>query len=650
MTRSPFHLFLTYTCFFLTCSSLLLAGGPLGTFQGRAVKWAGFAPVIHYKTDLGTLGSFTNATATNLAIEGFQVWQNCPGAAISFVNDGQLPVDVTGIDSVYLENFSDGINPIIFDSDGSIVQKLFGGNAQNSVIGFAGSAWDNETGYYVEGEAVMNGRFAAPGPTLVTFTPEQFKSTFVHEFGHFLGLDHTQINSTFAGDGNTANDIYIPTMYPTSTDNDAALADLNPDDIAAFATLYPVASVAASTGSIHGSVLGLNGFVVRGVNVVAIDIADTLMKQYSTVTDYFVEETGDYTLAGLPPGSYWVRIEPIRSRFFGGSSVGPYAGYPGDLSFADPVDPEYYNGKGESADPQVDTASSRVVVTVAVGATTDSIIFLTNKVASTKLKYYGQPKFIFPLPSEYADIRYAVRFTPRGTAKLVSTDIFLYGEPIGSGNLEVSVHTDTAGSYGGVPGSQIGSSIVVPFSSLMGASFNTIDLSGLNITVSKDVNFHIVFEVLGAGDTLEFFGDDGAIETDRSSSYYDLGNGYAWYNFQDSLNYGFGYNLVINATIDIQTGVEKKPTSPPTKFVLDQNYPNPFNPRTVISYQLSAASFVSLKVYDILGREVRTLVAAWQGVGRYVVPFEAKGLSSGVYYYVFAAGDFREVKRMVLLK
>ena len=657
MKHLPIHLFSNSAvcCVILIVPSLLLAGGPLNAYQGRAVRYAGVAPVIHFKTDLGSLGSFSNATATNIAVASFQTWHDCPGAAISFVNDGPLPVDVIGSDSIYLENFTDGINPIVFDADGSIVQKLFGGNAQNSIIGFAGSAWDSQTGYYVEGEAVMNGRFAAPGPAPVTFTPEQFKSTFVHEFGHFLGLDHTQINALFVSDGNAANDIYIPTMYPTSTDDDAALADLNPDDIAAFATIYPVLTFAASTGSIHGNAIRADSSAVRGANVVAIDISDTLMKQYSTVTDYFFTNTGEYTVPGLPPGSYWVKIEPIRSKFYGGSSVGPYAGYPKDISFVNPVAPEYYNGSGETWDPQLDTASSRVAVQVVAGAVTDSINFLANGIEgaiSRELIYYGTPAYVFALPSEYGDSRYAVRFTPGATAKLLSTDILLNAGSaaiIGNGNLKVSVYTDTVGSYGGVPGSQIGSSVTVPFSSLAAGFFNTIDLSGLNLTVVQNVDFHLVYEVLGQGDTLEFVGDDGAVETDRSSSYYDLGEGFAWHNFRDSLNYDFGYNLVIDATIDVQTGVEEH-TELPHGFVLEQNYPNPFNPEAAISYQLSAISFVSLKVYDMLGREVRTLVNEEQGAGRYIVQFGAKGLATGVYYYVLSAGGSREVKRMILLK
>ncbi len=88
----------------------------------------------------------------------------------------------------------------------------------------------------------------------------------------------------------------------------------------------------------------------------------------------------------------------------------------------------------------------------------------------------------------------------------------------------------------------------------------------------------------------------------------------------------------------------------PTNFQLDQNYPNPFNPTTVISYKLSAVSNVTLKVYDILGREVARLVNEKQSAGNYSVTFDGSRLASGVYFYRLAAGDFVSVKKLVLLK
>ncbi len=98
------------------------------------------------------------------------------------------------------------------------------------------------------------------------------------------------------------------------------------------------------------------------------------------------------------------------------------------------------------------------------------------------------------------------------------------------------------------------------------------------------------------------------------------------------------------------TSVERFSTNSPTHFSLDQNYPNPFNPTTAISYQLSANSFVSLKVYDILGREVTTLVNEKQSAGSYQVTFDASRLASGVYFYRLTAGSFVSVKKLVLLK
>jgi len=88
----------------------------------------------------------------------------------------------------------------------------------------------------------------------------------------------------------------------------------------------------------------------------------------------------------------------------------------------------------------------------------------------------------------------------------------------------------------------------------------------------------------------------------------------------------------------------------PEKFALNQNYPNPFNPSTTISYSLPKASDVAVKVYDILGNEVQTLVSGFKNAGSYNINFDAKGLASGVYYYKIQAGDFSEVKKLTLLK
>ncbi|MBS1513896.1 MAG: T9SS type A sorting domain-containing protein [Bacteroidetes bacterium] len=88
----------------------------------------------------------------------------------------------------------------------------------------------------------------------------------------------------------------------------------------------------------------------------------------------------------------------------------------------------------------------------------------------------------------------------------------------------------------------------------------------------------------------------------------------------------------------------------PFSFELSQNYPNPFNPYTVINYQLSAAGFVSLKVIDISGREVSSLVNEVKNAGYYSVTFDAKSLSSGTYFYKLSTDKFSDVKKMVVVK
>jgi hypothetical protein len=101
-------------------------------------------------------------------------------------------------------------------------------------------------------------------------------------------------------------------------------------------------------------------------------------------------------------------------------------------------------------------------------------------------------------------------------------------------------------------------------------------------------------------------------------------------------------------------------SSVPNQFMLYQNYPNPFNPTTIIPYELSSQQHVTIKVYNVLGREVATLVNEQKSAGAYTVEFSAKGgsasdgntydLSSGIYFYTMHAGTFRSTKKMILLR
>lgn len=98
------------------------------------------------------------------------------------------------------------------------------------------------------------------------------------------------------------------------------------------------------------------------------------------------------------------------------------------------------------------------------------------------------------------------------------------------------------------------------------------------------------------------------------------------------------------------TGITKELMLTPTEFALSQNYPNPFNPTTLISYQIPSAGQVQLRIYDILGREVATLVDKEESSGNYKVIFDGSKYSSGVYFYKLSTDGFFQSKKMLLIK
>jgi hypothetical protein len=121
-------------------------------------------------------------------------------------------------------------------------------------------------------------------------------------------------------------------------------------------------------------------------------------------------------------------------------------------------------------------------------------------------------------------------------------------------------------------------------------------------------------------------------------------------------NTGFicGNNGCIMKTTDgggqIFTGINHTSSIVPQTFLLYQNYPNPFNPATKIRFSLPKSSFATIVIYDVLGRELKTLVNEQLNAGTYEAEWSADKFSSGVYYYKLIAGDFSETRKAVLIK
>jgi hypothetical protein len=102
----------------------------------------------------------------------------------------------------------------------------------------------------------------------------------------------------------------------------------------------------------------------------------------------------------------------------------------------------------------------------------------------------------------------------------------------------------------------------------------------------------------------------------------------------------YEYRNVVDVTIDMTAN-----------FELMQNYPNPFNPTTTINYQLPIAGYVSLKVFDMLGREIASLIDEKQSAGIYTVEFDGSKLASGVYFYkLHTESGFNKIRKLLLMK
>ena len=144
----------------------------------------------------------------------------------------------------------------------------------------------------------------------------------------------------------------------------------------------------------------------------------------------------------------------------------------------------------------------------------------------------------------------------------------------------------------------------------------------------------------------------------------DAAAGTSWTEKEEFLPDGFAYDIIesgdriflargdglyLKKTI---TGTKDngKAGSGPAGYSLNQNYPNPFNPATIIEYNTTGNTFVSLKVYDVLGRQVAVLVNEYKPAGNYKAAFNGEGLSSGIYYYKLESGTGSLVKKMVLSK
>ncbi len=349
--------------FLIVCvtASSAWAGGPyLVNESGVAAAWDNSSAIV-LSPEAGDCATFSNADMVTKLTTNISHWSDISDVSLTFdVQTGDITDDIDSsnyndyyVDSSDDPGLNDGINPIIFDDDGSIVVDLFGSGNEFSVLGFSGPDGLNaDQDTILDAQAVYNCRClsgnaagACSGSSgTIVFTEDDLDFTMTHETGHLIGLDHTQVNQTIAESGGCDTSVTdecddIPTMYPQSVDAADQQTPTREDEVIVL-TLYGNSTWEDDKVTVTGTLTDRNGDALRCADIQAhtSDPADTVAvvsgafapavddngDGYSNDDDECLSDCGDFVLRGLDAGkNYTITVKPIDELWVGGSSISP---------------------------------------------------------------------------------------------------------------------------------------------------------------------------------------------------------------------------------------------------------------------------------------------------------------------------------------